>query len=144
MCSRCANVSDSAIVPQCRFGNTSCESSGTVAGPIATGAMVPAGAPVRDVGELPTFGVGDFIVVTATATPGHSRCPGYLRGHCGTVLRIYTRAYSPEWRAHSPLKRREFTYAVEFDPTELWSDGDPDQTVVVELFESYLNRIEMP
>ena len=35
MCSRWANVSLSAIVPQCRFGNTSCESSGTVAGPSA-------------------------------------------------------------------------------------------------------------
>lgn len=115
-----------------------------LAAPVAAGATVPADGAVRDVGELPTFGVGDFIVVTATATPGHSRCPGYLRGHRGTVLRIYTRAYYPEWRAHSPRKRREFTYAVEFDPTELWSNGDPDQTVVVELFESYMNRIEMP
>ena len=115
-----------------------------VAGPVARAATVPAETPVGDVGERPTFGVGDRVVVTAIATPGHSRCPGYLRGHCGTVVRIYTRAYYPEFRAHSPLKRREFTYAVEFDPTELWSDGDSGQTVIVELFESYMNRIETP
>ena len=35
-CSRCANVSLSAIVPQCRFGNTSCDSATTVAGPSAS------------------------------------------------------------------------------------------------------------
>ena len=39
MCSRWANVSLSAITPQCCFGKISCESCCTVAGPSATDAV---------------------------------------------------------------------------------------------------------
>jgi hypothetical protein len=39
---------------------------------------------------------------------------------------------------HSTVKRREHSYAVEFAAAHLWNKGDPSQTVLVELFESYL------
>lgn len=85
------------------------------------------------------FAPGDSVLVTAVATPGHTRCPAYLRGRRGVVRRVYPLAYYPELRAHSRIKRREHTYAVEFDADDLWPDGDPRQRVSAELFESYLS-----
>ncbi len=116
-----------------------------LADPVAPAAVAPAavvsasGTSEPDSTEPPRFQVGEPVVITVGATPGHSRCPAYLRGQRGTVLRVYTRAYFPEWRAHGPRKRREFTYAVEFEASDLWAGADPDQTVVVEVFESYMS-----
>ena len=127
-----------------------------VADPVAAGAAVThAEASARcEPGEWPRFNIGDRVTVTAEVTPGHTRCPAYIRGGTGAIVRIYKRAYFPEWRAHSPLKRLEFTYAVEFASTELWPGTDPDrdphQAVIVEVFESYISpsaavaRIEQP
>ena len=84
------------------------------------------------------FSPGDTVRVIAKATPGHTRCPAYTRGKEGVIRLVYPVAYYPELRAHSTVKRREHSYAVEFAATHLWNEGDPAQTVLVELFESYL------
>jgi nitrile hydratase subunit beta len=110
-----------------------------VAAVSASGASEPDATTVDDSTEAPRFQVGEPVVVTVGATPGHSRCPAYLRGQRGTIVRVYTRAYFPEWRAHGPRKRREFTYAVEFEAADLWAGADADQTVVVEVFQSYMS-----
>ncbi len=83
---------------------------------------------------------GDAVIVTANPTPGHTRCPAYVRGRHGVVRRVYPLAYYPELRAHATVKRREHSYAVEFAAHELWVNGDRLQSVLVELFESYLDR----
>ena len=85
------------------------------------------------------FAPGDKVMVVAVRTPGHTRCPAYVRGKKGAVRLVYALAFYPELRAHSNVKRCEHTYAVEFAAADLWSDGDPSQTVLVELFESYLD-----
>lgn len=86
------------------------------------------------------FAPGDAVRVTAATTPGHTRCPAYVRGKRGVVRLVYPLAFYPELRAHSTVKRREHSYAVEFEANQVWPDGDPRQTILVELFESYLNR----
>lgn len=91
------------------------------------------------VAPVARFAPGDAVLTTVGATPGHTRCPEYLRGHRGVVRRVYPLAYYPELRAHSNVKRREHSYAVEFDADDLWPDGDPRQRVLAELFESYLS-----
>jgi nitrile hydratase len=85
------------------------------------------------------FAPGDKVRVVAAPTPGHTRCPAYARGKLGSVRIVFPLAFYPELRAHSNIKRREHTYAVEFAAADLWADGDVSQTVLVELFESYLD-----
>ncbi len=87
----------------------------------------------------PRFRPGDAVVVTAEPTPGHTRCPAYVRGGRGVVQRVYPLAYYPELRAHSAVKRREHSYAVEIKACELWPGADLNQSVLVELFETYLD-----
>jgi nitrile hydratase beta subunit len=79
------------------------------------------------------FEIGDRVEVIARSTPGHTRCPRYV-----LVTLRYPLAELPELRAHSSERRQEHTYAVQFGCDALWEDGDPTQSVVVELFESYL------
>lgn len=86
----------------------------------------------------PAFSTGERVVVVAPSFPGHIRCPAYLRGHAGSIIRVYPEANNPELRAHKNVRAREHTYAVEFAASDLWEDADPGTTVVVELFESYL------
>ena len=112
-----------------------------------TGGPIALSAPVADLPVLQTedtvaeqarFGPGEAVVVVARPTPGHTRCPAYVRGQPGVVRRVYPLAYYPELRAHSTVKRREHSYAVEFAASALWAGGDARQSVLVELFESYL------
>ena len=111
------------------------------------GGRVPMSDPVAQLPVLQTehsespearFLPGETVRVIAEATPGHTRCPAYVRGKKGVIRLVYPLAYYPELRAHSTIKRREHSYAVEFATAQLWSGGDPAQTVFVELFESYL------
>jgi nitrile hydratase len=112
------------------------------------GGRIPLSEPVATLPVLQTedtvatqarFGPGDPVLVIAQPTPGHTRCPAYVRGHRGVVRRVYPLAYYPELRAHSTVKRREHGYAIEFQANELWVGGDPQQSVLVDLFESYLD-----
>ena len=111
------------------------------------GGRVPVSNPVAQLPVLQTehsetpearFLPGDAVRVVAKATPGHTRCPAYARGKQGVIRLVYPLAYYPELRAHSTVKRREHSYAVEFAAAQLWNEGDPSQTVLLELFESYL------
>lgn len=111
------------------------------------GGWVPLSNPVARLPVLQTehsetpkarFSPGDAVRVIAKTTPGHTRCPAYVRGKEGVIRLVYPLAYYPELRAHSAVKRREHSYAVEFAAAHLWNEGDLSQTVLVELFESYL------
>ena len=111
------------------------------------GGPVPVSDPVAQLPVLQTkdteapeacFTPGDTVRVIAKATLGHTRCPAYLRGKQGVIRFVYPLAYYPELRAHSTVTRREHSYAVEFAAAHLWHKGDSSQTVLVELFESYL------
>lgn len=90
------------------------------------------------------FSIGQTVCVVAETTPGHTRCPAYVRGATGVVVAVYPTAYLPELRAHTNVKLSEFTYAVEFPATALWVDSDAAQTAVVELFDSYLSDAPLP
>jgi nitrile hydratase beta subunit len=85
------------------------------------------------------FAPGDKVKVVASPTLGHTRCPAYVRGKVGSVRLVFPLAFYPELRAHSNVKRREHSYAVAFAAADLWVGGDGRQTVLVELFESYLD-----
>lgn len=97
--------------------------------------------PVTDAGpdrSEPRFGVGERVRVRDWHPAGHTRCPRYVRGKTGTVVRLDGVYSVPDIEAHGPARRQEPTYSVRFDAAQLWHDGQDDVTVHVDLWESYL------
>ena len=84
------------------------------------------------------FAVGDRVRVVAAEHGGHSRCPGYVRGREGTVVRVDGRFSLPDVEAHSARRVVEGTYGVRFAARELWGDADERAVVHVDLWDSYL------
>jgi len=84
------------------------------------------------------FAVGDRVRVRQWHTPGHTRCPGYIRGHVGVITRCDGDYSIPDVEAHSEKRVQEATYSVRFEAAELWNDGQTEATVNVDLWDSYL------
>jgi nitrile hydratase subunit beta len=84
------------------------------------------------------FAVGDRVRVVAADHGGHSRCPGYVRGRAGTVIRVDDRFSLPDVEAHSARRVLEGTYGVRFAARDLWEDADEKCVVHVDLWDSYL------
>jgi nitrile hydratase subunit beta len=100
-------------------------------------------ATVEDPGpdvDAPRFGPGDAVRVRNVHPAGHTRCPRYIRGRRGTVIRNDKIASVPDVEAHTDGRRRkEPTYSVAFDAAELWgADGERGVTIHVDLWDSYL------
>ncbi len=109
-----------------------------LSGPVLAPRVTDAG---RDVDE-PRFAVGDLVRVREWHPPGHTRCPGYVRGKTGIVVRVDGIHSVPDIEAHGTARRHEPTYSVRFDAGTLWRDGDDGQGVAVhvDLWDSYLER----
>jgi len=107
-----------------------------LSGPVLAPPVVDAGP---DVGT-PRFDVGDRVRVRAWHPPGHTRCPGCIRGKTGTVVRVDGIHSVPDIEAHGTARRREPTYSVRFDAAGLWRDGQRGVWVHVDLRDSYLER----
>ena len=84
------------------------------------------------------FVVGDRVRVVAADHGGHSRCPGYIRGRVGTVVRVDDRFSLPDVEAHSTRRVLEGTYGVRFAARDVWDDADGRSVVHVDLWDSYL------
>ena len=113
----------------------------------AAGGTVPLSGPLRvarrtDAGPDETearFRIGDPVVVRNLHPLGHTRCPGYVRGHRGVVVRYDGPCNFDDVEAHFDTKRVEPLYCVAFAGAELWGeDADPNSTVAVDLFDRYL------
>lgn len=87
----------------------------------------------------PRFAEGDAVRVRLWQSPGHTRCPRYVQGRRGTVVRLDGVASLPDVEAHSRGRQRTPTYSVRFDAAELWGDGaEAGASVHVDLWEPYL------
>ena len=84
------------------------------------------------------FGLGDRVRAVGGGHGGHSRCPGYLRGRVGIVHRVDDHFSLPDVEAHSTDRVIECTYGVRFAARDLWDDADPNASVHVDLWDSYL------
>jgi nitrile hydratase subunit beta len=97
--------------------------------------------PIIDTGEdvsQPGFEIGSRVRVREWHPRGHTRCPRYVRGKTGRVVRIDGCWSVPDVEAHSDGRRQEPTYSVRFEADELWQDGQSGVAVHVDLWESYL------
>ena len=107
-----------------------------LSGPVLAPAVTDAG-PDR---SQPRFGVGERVRVRDWHPPGHTRCPRYVRGKTGTVVRLDRVQSVPDIEAHGSARRREPTYSVRFEAAELWHDGQAGVAVHADLWDSYLER----
>jgi nitrile hydratase len=99
------------------------------------------GAPPREEssGAMPRFALGDAVRVRNMHPSGHTRCPRYVRGRSGVIVRVDGRYPLPDVAAHSSERCEQFAYSVRFQARELWGEeADHSAVVHVDLWESYL------
>lgn len=98
------------------------------------------GEALQAVGEArpPVPEVGQRVRVTATPKVGHTRCPSYVRGRVGQVVRVDPEASVPDLEAHADARRSEAMCSVRFDAAELWGPTAEPARVHVDLWASYL------
>lgn len=71
---------------------------------------------------------------------GHTRLPGYVRGHTGVVALIQPASVLPDTNAHFQGENPQYVYSVRFDSHELWGADAEPFALTIEMFESYLER----
>jgi nitrile hydratase len=91
--------------------------------------------------RLPRFSVGDAVSVKDYVFSGHTRCPRYVRGHQGVVVRVDAPSAVPEIEAHRRERALEHTYCVRFGARELWGADDDRAEVHVDLYDRYLEPV---
>lgn len=93
-------------------------------------------------GRLP-FQVGDRVRVRDEYVAGHIRVPAYVRGKEGVILHRTTEQWPfPDTIGHGDHSAiHQSSYHVEFRTEDLWGDTCDKGLVVVDLFESYLDKI---
>jgi nitrile hydratase beta subunit len=90
-------------------------------------------------GAPPRFAVGSAVIVRNRHPLGHTRCPRYVRGKRGEVVRVDGPFPLPDIAAHVRRPCDETAYGVRFAARELWGgDASPRESVCVDLWESYL------
>jgi len=90
-------------------------------------------------GAAPRFAVGSSVVVRNIHPLGHTRCPRYVRGKRGIVVRIDPASSLPDVGVHSDQPCKQHVYCVRFEGRELWGESAPHaEAVHVDLWESYL------
>jgi nitrile hydratase len=85
------------------------------------------------------FAAGQPVRVHRVSTAEHNRCPRYVRGVSGVIQRLL----APDWLPENEdlgEQRRAPCYTVSFAAADLWPDDGADHTVLVDLWETYLEE----
>jgi nitrile hydratase len=93
---------------------------------------------LREIDDPAEFAVGDRVRARDLHKRGHTRMPGYIRGHSGVVVALRPTALLPDTNAHFEGENAQHVYTVEFESSELWGDDAEASTLHIDLFESYL------
>jgi nitrile hydratase len=89
----------------------------------------------------PGFEIGDRVVVRDISPTGHMRAPRYIHGKIGTVVRRTPLAGFPGEAGHRLPAHQEPCYHVRFAASDLWGEAEPGASVVVDVFQSYLDSV---
>jgi len=99
----------------------------------------PLHIPTSTGSQAPLFVVGDFVEVRNDHPGGHTRCPRYVRGKRGTIVRVDGAFRLPDVAAHRDVPCAEPAYSVRFSARELWGTAaGATETIHVDLWQSYL------
>ena len=92
--------------------------------------------------HTPRFSVVAVSLKKKVQFAGHTRCPRYVRGRRGVVVRVDPAAPIPEVEAHRRERVLDPNYSVRFDAAEIWSEAsEPNACVHVDLYERYLEPV---
>jgi nitrile hydratase subunit beta len=95
---------------------------------------------LRAVEQPPAYAVGDTVRARDMSPAGHTKLPGYVRGHTGRVEAVQPGHLLPDTHAHFLGENPQHVYTVGFDSRELWgADAEPFR-LTIEMFETYLER----
>jgi nitrile hydratase subunit beta len=92
----------------------------------------------RPVSRVPRFQPGDRVRGRRFPDARHVRIPGYAQGRVGTVHVVHDAFVFPDSNLRNEGENPEHVYTVRFRASDLWPDGDDSATVLVDLWESYL------
>lgn len=104
--------------------------------------LVEGDSPKRDAKGPPNFKVGDKVYVKNPPTIEHTRLPGHLRNHVGTVYTVYQGTYTYLTSTGADgIGPAMPVYCIAFDPETIWP-GNTDKNVVfyADLFEAYVEK----
>jgi nitrile hydratase subunit beta len=68
----------------------------------------------------------------------HARIPGYAQGATGTVELVHGAFVFPDTNLRGEGENPEYVYGVRFGARDLWPDAEEHASVLVDLWESYL------
>jgi nitrile hydratase subunit beta len=105
--------------------------------------QMPSGGPgnLRSLDTPPEFAVGDRVRVADLDPTTHTRLPRYVRRRTGTVTAIQPSAVFPDTAAVFAGEDPQHCYTVEFDSRELWGSGAEPFSLLIDLFEPYLEPV---
>jgi nitrile hydratase subunit beta len=95
----------------------------------------------REVGRPPAFAVGSRVRGRVLPDARHARIPGYVQGKEGVVHVVHEAFVFPDTNLRREGENPEHVYAVRFRARDLWPDADGGATVLVDLWESYLEHV---
>jgi hypothetical protein len=85
------------------------------------------------------FEIGERVRTRAQAAGGHTRLPAYLQRKPGVVANLLGEFALPDARAAGhPEAAKERLYSVRFAARDVWPDAAPEDAIVADLFEPYL------
>ena len=114
-----------------------------LSGADVSGAM-RAGAPVeREISASAGFSVGDIVRVENLHTLGHTRLPGYIKGHEGIVHKVHGCHVFADDNAKGTGENPQWLYNIKFNAQELWGKSRSQAAHVhVDCWEPYLHAVE--
>lgn len=108
---------------------------------VAVPKVLEAGGPTDRPGPPPKFGIGDRVRMINHQPAGHTRLPGYARGHVGTIIAVHGAHVYPDTNARFEGECPTPLYTIEFTASELYGDdADPTLCVSIEAWEPYIER----
>ena len=104
--------------------------------------MIKNGRPsARELDISARFQVGAAVRTNTDNPTGHTRLPRYARGRTGEIVICHGAHVFPDASAHGGGDAPQHLYAVRFSARELWGNSaEPKNSVILDLWESYLNN----
>ncbi len=104
-------------------------------------ALIKRGAPcTRPSVVSPRFAVGQPVRAKNINPTGHTRLARYVRGKRGVIHKVHGTFVTPDTNALGKGENPQPVYSVAFPAWELWGwdSAEPNETIYVDLWESYL------
>ena len=103
------------------------------------GAVRPTDVPEVAPRGTARFAIGMAVRVRNLHPAGHTRCPRYVRGRRGVIVRLDGRSPLPDVAAHADRPCDDHAYGVRFAARELWGPtAGANEAIHVDLWEHWL------